>query len=219
MATLLPPLEDLLGPLPTATGNGADLAIHESAANVHPYSAGDLAPTDGRIRVSEAFDDPAAIALPLARTWFGPASPIDSPWLREGLAAWVAYDVLGQPCPAPAPYPQAAPDHYGDPDLDGRWYMPSAATPQRGWDYWDWQHSTACGVVRDAADIIGPEAMSAVIAQLTNGPDEATVGAWVAALSAHEPPAGPSVADILAADFAAAGIDSPPAVIEPVALD
>ncbi len=97
----------------------------------------------------------------LARTWFNDGSIADG-WLAEGLTLWAGLSSTGHECPDPGEYPGE-----GQPSLR-EWQVghnPTGSDPTLP----VYLASAACGIVEDAADLIGPERMVEVIDSLRTG--------------------------------------------------
>lgn len=153
----LPVLEHTIGsPMPFSA-----LTIRQVArtnAFGHPT---DLDATEGRLLLDEDLGFEGAPLSALARTWFDDGS-IAEPWLTEGLVLWSGLSAAGQACPDPGAYPAS-----GAPDLRA-WsvsHVPQRVEPMLP----VWQAMTACAIVEQVADLVGPARMRSVIASIRDG--------------------------------------------------
>lgn len=154
----LPTLEHTIGTSMPFTS----LRLQEVArANAFGHAT-DLDPDSGSMLLDEDLDFDAATLSALARTWFDDGSIAD-PWLAEGLTLWAGLSSAGYTCPDPGAYPIEG----AAPDLR-EWrvsHVPAGVEPMLP----VWQATTACNIVQEVADLIGPARMRTVIASLREG--------------------------------------------------
>ena len=180
-------LESILGtPLPYG-----ELRIRQVARQARDYTWADLRPRDGVVRISEQVDVDGFVPGQLARAWIDPHH-FSSTWLGEGIALWLAYESDGGSCWDPEPYPGT-----GTPDID-EWQpeQGSAAMSQ-------WQLDTACEIITTGAEVIGDDAMVALVHELIDTPVPVGTSHWLAGVS-RELPEG---LDRVVAALDAAGAD------------
>ncbi len=190
VAEALPNLEAMLGtPLPYG-----ELRVREVATQSRRYSDGDLWPTAGVLGMNEDADARGQLATRLARAWIDPEQVADR-WLAEGLATWLATrSVAAMACPDPVDHPGPA-----APDLDG--WIEAASFDDI--PLAEWQTATACGLVEAAAELIGQDAMTELVAELIYAPVPIDTSHWLAGVS-RDLPEG---LDAFVATLDAAGVD------------
>ncbi len=141
------------------------------------------------------------MSVPLARTWFGPDAVRD-PWLAEGLAMWTGHAAIGSSCPEPVA-PQIDVPETGTPETDapetdapetdspqadtpeadpldlGDWIVAGPVDEKATWNRSRYQSAVTCGIVETAAESIGPEAMTAIVADLLASPAPVSATDWL----------------------------------------
>ena len=149
----------------------SSLTLREVSTQGRRRGGADLWPIDGAIGISEAVTEAGAISVPLARLWFSP-SAVAEPWLAEGLAVWAGHAAIGSGCPEPV-----VPED-GVTDL-GEWVTAGPLDDLPTWDRSRYQSAVTCQIVQTAADAIGSEAMTAVLAELLASPTPVGVTDWL----------------------------------------
>lgn len=149
----------------------SSLTIREVSTQGRRRGGADLWPIDGVIGISEAVDQPGAVSVPLARLWFGP-SRVRDPWLAEGLAMWAGHAAVGSTCPSPI-----VPED-GIAELD-EWVTAGPIDDLPTWDRARYQSAVTCQIVETAADAVGSEAMTAILAELIASPSPVGTTDWL----------------------------------------
>ena len=173
--TARPWLEQQLGsPLPVGS-----LTVREVGTQGTRGVDAELAPVDGIIGVSEAARELGVLSVPMARTWFGPQAVRD-PWLAEGLAAWSGLAAVGARCPVAAvTEPATAAAAETTTPVLSDWVVPGRNDGQPMWDHFVHQSAVACEIVQAAADAIGTEMMTAIVAELLTSPTPVGATDWL----------------------------------------
>ncbi len=147
----------------------------------------DRMPRDGVIGIVEDDLVSGVVAERLARTWFG-ADHISDPWLAEGLAMWAGRTAVGLGCPVPMigdagpTEPLVTEDGAVGPEMPGldAWIEPVLGeSPFADWQRSRYQSAVTCGIVETAAEAIGTDAMSDIIAGLLGSPPPAGAADWL----------------------------------------
>ena len=149
----------------------SSITLREVATQGRRRGGADLRPVDGVIGISEAATEPGVVSVPLARLWFGP-SAITEPWLGEGLAMWAGHAAIGSTCPPPLA-PEDGVTSLAD------WITAGPVDDLPTWDRSRYQSALTCEIVQTAADAIGTEAMTAILAELLASPTPVGVTDWL----------------------------------------
>ncbi len=177
--------EHLGGTMPLAS-----LTVREVSTQGRRRGGADLVPVDGVVGISEAATDPGVLSVPLARTWLDPGA-VSEPWLAEGLAMWTGHAAVGSTCPEPIvpqaflaepALPGADATEVDIPDLSD-WVVPGPIDDEPSWDRSRYQSALTCGIVEAAAESIGEEAMTAIIADLLTSPGPVSATDWLVAVA------------------------------------
>jgi hypothetical protein len=162
VATTIPRLEEVFG---SPAAKRGQITIREVPEQYLGGYAGHHYP-GGHIRLGDTADVSTIVAHEVAHQWSDSHNFVDT-WVQEGIADWVANEVVplrsGDYCFEPRAYPGK-----GEPRLS-RWLSPGPREAERKSDLVDYQYDAACHIFTRLGTVMGDERMIEVIRALVDG--------------------------------------------------